>query len=111
MGAPKNNQNARKHGIYSRLYTPNELIEIESNLATTMLDDILYSRVLIKRLSLFLADNENLSAFEIVKTYHILSIMLSNLAGMLAKYKLLNTNTQDDIMVALGNALSQINIR
>ena len=100
-GAPPGNQNARKHGFYSRIYTEEDLADIASVAAAADLsDEIALLRVFIRRVAL-----EGVETMEAPELLSAISRACGRLTQMLKARRQISGEAADDFQQALAEVL------
>jgi hypothetical protein len=98
-GAPRGNQNALKHGFYSRHLTRSDLADLETCSPTGLKDEIGLTRVVIRRLASLVSGSETLA--ESVAVSHAIALLTASLERLL--------KTQSKFDAAEDNPLLEIN--
>ena len=105
-GAPKGNQNAIKHGIYSR-QLPRQKSGDDADLSTVLLgDEIVAMRVFIRRLVAASADVTERG--ELVETLHELSLAMLTLTRLVRTQLFVSKDQGGDIQREIMRALTDI---
>jgi hypothetical protein len=100
-GAPRGNQNARKHGFYSRIYTEEDLADIASVAATADLsDEIALLRVFIRRVAV-----EGVETMQAPELLSAISRACGRLTQMLKAQRVISGDAADSFQQALAEVL------
>jgi hypothetical protein len=100
-GAPKGNRNAKKHGLYSQIYSEQDLEDIAAIAAATDLsDEIALLRVLIRNVAL-----EGAGTMQAPELLSAISRACGRLTQMLKAQHVLTGGAADDFQQALAEVL------
>ncbi len=100
--APKGNLNALKHGFYSRLFHADERVDLDSDQETSLDNEIILLRVMIRR-TLQLAEGID-DLQEAIRALGALGAAANRLANLLRVQKSLkdqNNQLADEISIAI----------
>ncbi len=101
-GAPKGNLNALKHGFYSRLFHANETVDLDSDLGTSLENEITLLRVMIRRTMQLAEGIDDLQ--EATRALGALGAAANRLASLLRAQKSLkdqDNQLADDLSIAI----------
>lgn len=105
-GAQPGNQNAFKHGFYSRRFSSQDLNDLQENAGPGLDGEIAMLRVIMRRL-FEVAQTEAADLDSWAESLRTLSLAASRLAGLLRTEKML-VGSADEVAAALSEAMAQV---
>ena len=106
-GAQPGNTNALKHGFYSRRFTPLELRDVPTALATGLQDEIVLLRVAMRRVMDLDAGDPNL--VEAIRVMTSLGVTATRLAALLRTQQALGLDEASELYATITRAIAEVN--
>lgn len=106
-GGQPGNTNALKHGFYSGKFTPLELTDLETALGDGLGDEIALLRVMIRRFSEAINNEDNLDLDEASKHLTTVGSSMVRLSGLLTADRVLSGSDDSAVMRAIQSAVSE----
>lgn len=110
-GAPKQNQNARTHGFYSRFLTTEDLLSMATATGGDLLDEVAFTRVMVGKLAAMVGysmDGEDRDVLTAVKLSEALFRGVGRIALLLKAQKALSPDSADAVTDVIAGALDEL---
>lgn len=110
-GAPKQNQNARTHGFYSRFLTTEDLLSTATATGGDLLDEVAFTRVMVGKLAAMVGysmDGEDRDVLTAVKLSEALFRGVGRIALLLKAQKALSPDSADAVTDVIAGALDEL---
>lgn len=105
-GAPAGNQNARKHGFYSKYLTTHDLLSMATATQGDLLDEVAFTRVMVGRLAEMVGEtHDTLTA---VKLAEAAFRGVGRIAILLKTQRALSPDSADKVTEVIAAALDEL---
>ena len=105
-GAPPANQNAHKHGFYSKFLTETDLLAMATATGGDLLDEVAFTRVMVGKLAEMITDTDDVAMA--VKLSDAMFRGTGRIAMLLKAQRALNPDTADTVTGAIAAALDEL---